>query len=183
MKFWKLRKKVLSLGLALFIYLFIIITGVELKTKIVRGIKRHAKYSYEVTKPDILSGMMVAHKSQVVALKKLDMTIQTYLTNFPGTNLISLSNANILFLTLVNNNNLFSPLPLPTNAKILLKTYKYKEKLYKCIEQKKVLIFADKPKILPGYRELTHIPITPTLLYPDRTWYLYAPIQAKVKSK
>ena len=182
-KFWKLRKNALSLGLALFIYLFIIITGVELTKKIVCGIKKHAKYSYEVTKPDVLSGMMVAHESQVEALKKLDVTIQTYLTNFPGTSLISLSNINILFLTLVDNNNLFSPLPTPTSSKILFKTYKYREKLSKCIEQKKVLIFADKPKILPGYRELTHIPITPTLLYPDRTWYLYAPIQAKVKSK
>jgi len=179
-KFWKLKKNTLILGLALFIYFFVLITGVEFTKKIIWGIKKYAEYSYEVTKPDILSGMMVAHESQVAALKELDMTIQSYLTDFPGTNLISLSPVNILFLTLVDSNNLFSPLPVPTNSKILLKTYNYKEKLSKCIEQKKALIFADKSQNIPGYYELIHISPTPPLLYPDRTWYLYAPVQAKM---
>lgn len=183
-KLLKLRKIVLSFGLVLLMLLCITIISQELIKKIDYGIKKHADYRYEVTKPDILSGMMVGHKSQVMALKKLNMAIQTYIINFPGTSLISLSNTNILFLTLVDNNKLFSPLPtIHPSSKIILETYRYREGLSKCIEQKKVLIFADEAKTFPGYRELTHISTMSTSLYDSGTWYLYAPIQTKCPQK
>jgi hypothetical protein len=176
-KLLKLNKIVLSFGLALLMLLSITIVSHEIIKKIEYGIKRYADYRYEVTKPDILSGMMVTHKSQVAALEKLDTAIQTYRTDFPGTSLISLSNLNFLFLTLIDNNKLFSPLPTPTEIKILLRTYEYEKKLSKCIEEKKVLIFVDEPKTFSGYRELAHISTMPISPYDFGTWYLYAPIK------
>ena len=61
------------------------------------------------------------------------------------------------------------------NSKILLRTYKYGEKLSKYIEEKRPLIFADEPKTFPGYQELIHISTMPTSQYDSGTWYLYAP--------
>lgn len=175
-KLLRLRKIALPFGLALLMLLSITIVSHEIIKKIDYGIKRYTDYRYEVTKPDVLSGMMVVHKSQVAALKKLDMAIRTYLYNFPGTSLISLSNMNILFLTLVDNNKMFSPLQIPRmNSKFFSTIYKYEENLYKCIKEKKVLIFTEEPKSFSGYHELTHISTTPTLACDSGTWYLYAP--------
>lgn len=162
--------------------LFVYLLGYkEIWWRLKEGKSKINKYDVQLNSPTILKNMKVETESQKIALEKLDFIIKKYIEKFPNTNLITTvyaSRANLLFLTLVQNNNGFGPILTGADESVYLYSYyDYNNRLLDFIKNKKTLIYAEVPQKFDGYYELIHIKMEPEIEYMmSNEMYIYAPI-------
>lgn len=156
--------------------LTVLVTVKEVVPFITSGIDRLCTPYYEIKTPYVLQGMKIPHKEIVLAYQKLDSALIAYQKQFKPIDMISLSNFDILVLTLVNNNKPLTPFPTSSFAIEPLRTTSgYDQRIDNAIKNKSVLVYAEDDIEISGYRKYFYIKNKEKLGFSDYTWFIYSP--------